>query len=74
MTWFKKKRTMFEVEKALTEAKARLGVFKQTFVMQSTFTDKQRERLMDLEAKKGVLEMELNKVKFEEVVDDGKTS
>ena len=77
MLWFKKKKvekkekTLYDIEKELTEAKGRYDVYQKTFLLQGSFTNEQREELMDLRARRDVLELELNKLKFEEVIDHG---
>ena len=67
MWWFKKKRTINEIERELAREKAKYGIFIRTFSIQRTFTDKQREELMNYAADIAELEKELLDLKFKEI-------
>ena len=50
--------------------KARYFVYAQTFMLQKSFTDNQRNDLMELAAKVAEKEQELINIKFKEIVNE----
>ena len=69
MWW--RKRTMQDVEKDLVIATSKLEMFQKIFLAQVAFSDKNRLDMMELKSRVAVLQYELNKLKFKEVIEDG---
>jgi hypothetical protein len=65
---FRRKKSLYELEKELVETKARFEIYKQTLMCQVSFNDRQREELMALSAKVKTLEFDRDKLKFDEIV------
>ena len=62
------KRTISRVEREMADAKIRYKMFENTFFLQHSFSDGQRDRLIELRVRLEALEAELLALKFKEVV------
>jgi len=70
----KKQPTLYDIEQKVAVARANYDVYARTLFAQGHFTDRQRKELMDLKATQSLAELELNKLKFEEVINGKETA
>lgn len=66
--FLKKNKTIYDIEKELVIAKSRYDTYYKTFSMQAGFTENNREKLIEYKTKVDLLQFELNKYKFKEVI------